>query len=342
MDATHYIAREDGRIKAAVGAYPLVLDFPEGSAPGRGIGMVSVHPYCRSRNHMKTLMNLALADMRRDRVAFSCLGGQRQRYEYFGFTPAGSGYTFTCGEANIRHSLGHRKEDWGGDFSLQGLDSGDEVLLDKIQALHEAKSIRIRRSRERLFDILSSWKAQVLGVLRGGEFQGYMVACRGNISEINLRDYSRLPDVIGLFLRDRHETEAQVSVASHETEKIAGLSCFAETYRISPAYHFAVFDYPTFLTPFLRLKSQMRTLQDGSFSFQIEGGPLLELSVQNGRAFAEEKIERKNVSRVMSANEALQFLCSFSGESVFPEIRENLFLRSLLPLPLFFESPDHI
>ena len=60
MEGIHYLARENGKIKALVGSYPLKYEFPGGvSLQGRGIGAVSVHPRARSRGFMKVLMNSA-------------------------------------------------------------------------------------------------------------------------------------------------------------------------------------------------------------------------------------------------------------------------------------------
>ena len=51
-----------------------------------GIGTVSVHPYARGEGHMKKLMHMTLEECRENGADLAMLGGQRQRYEYFGFT----------------------------------------------------------------------------------------------------------------------------------------------------------------------------------------------------------------------------------------------------------------
>jgi predicted acetyltransferase len=133
MDGVHYIAREEGRIKAAVGSYPLEMKVAGDTLPGMGIGMVSVHPYCRSRGFMKVLMGMAAEDMKSGGMAFSCLGGQRQRYEYFGYTPAGLSCCFECTAANIRHALGRESKT---SLSLRRIRCGDAEPLDRIYEIH--------------------------------------------------------------------------------------------------------------------------------------------------------------------------------------------------------------
>jgi predicted N-acetyltransferase YhbS len=347
MDGIHYLAREGGRIKAAVGAYPLDWEFgPSGSLPGRGIGMVSVHPYSRSKGYMKTLMNMALEDMRRDGIVWSCLGGQRQRYEYFGYTSTGSAYTFNCDEANIRHTLG---PDWKSGLSLRLLSPGDGAFLDRIEALHRAKPSRIRRSRDRLFDILSTWRAEVYAVSEGDLFEGYLLHQGGwnggsAIGEINLKNQDRFPEVLGLFLRRQREMGGQgsvrVSAGPHEGEKLAAMARFAEDCAQSPAYQFAVFDYRRFIEPFLRLRARQRKLAEGSIVIQIKGGPRLRLEVSGGEASLTESAGPPDLS--LDDGEALRCFFSPLDSLSSPVIGERPFLQSLFPLPLFFEHADGV
>jgi len=356
MDGIHYLAREGNRIKAAVGSYPLELEFsgpglPKTTLKGMGIGMVSVHPYSRSRGYMKELMNRALEDMRRDGMVFSCLSGRRQRYEYFGYGRTGSRYTFSYNDDNIRHTLGQK---WTTDLSFRPVGSGDQSLLDQIYAMHETKIARLKRSRERLYDTLSSWNWRIFAVLKGESFEGYFVYRSGEqceISEIQLKDYSRLPEVLGLLQSEAKAGSIltpsgfhpiQIAAGPHEPEKIAALSRFAESYTQSPAYQFVVFDYLRFVAPFLKLKEKERNLADGVFVLQIEGHPRLRLAVERGAASITEIPGQGNADLGLKDLEALSFLFSPLASCNFPAIRKSVFLQSLLPLPLFYETADEI
>ena len=59
------------------------------------IGTVSVIPESRGRGHMKELMRLWEQEMRAEGTDLAILGGQRQRYQYFGYVPGAPQYTFT-------------------------------------------------------------------------------------------------------------------------------------------------------------------------------------------------------------------------------------------------------
>jgi predicted N-acetyltransferase YhbS len=339
MDGTHYIAREDGRIRAVVGAYPLEMQVCGDRLPGRGIGMVSVHPYCRSRGFMKALMDMALEDMKRDGMAFSCLGGQRQRYEHFGYVPAGLSCVFDCTVANIRHTLGR---DFKTGFSLQRINAGNADALDYIYRTHEAKNARVLRQKDRLFDILSSWNSVVFTVAEGRQTAGYLLYKPDGklIHEINIEDNSRMAEVMGLVLGDQGCDGVRVRAMPHETEKIAAFSRFAEDYRLSSAYSVAVFDYPRFLLPFMKLKSSVRTLPDGKLTVRIEDGPCLVLKVEGGKVSVSESREPADLRA--GRMDAVRFLFSADYGAGSPIIAANPFLQSLLPLPFFVETADEV
>ena len=355
MDGIHYMAREGNRFTAVIGAYPLELETPGCAAVrGRGIGMVSVHPYRRTKGIMTALMNRALEDMKKDGMVFSCLGGQRQRYENFGYEPAGAVYKFSVNEDNIRHTLGR---EWSTRLSLKPVQSGDEALLDHIQALHNAKPARMLRQRERLYDILCSMNAKAFAVTEGERFEGYIL-CRGEdrceISEINVHDLSRLPEAIGLYLRQRSGKweNVRVSAGPHEGEKIAALERFAEDFTQKHAYQFVVFDYPRYIEPFLKLRERERKLADGSIVLRIEGDLRLRIAVTRGAASVADITGPRSGSSgagsepaaelCLSRREAIRFLFSPLAAETMPAIRNSVFLQSLLPLPLFFETADTI
>jgi hypothetical protein len=284
-------------------------------------------------------MDMALGDMKRDGMAFSCLGGQRQRYEHFGYVPAGLSYVFDCNAANIRHTLGR---DFKTGFSLKRVNAGDADALDYIYRTHEAKNARVLRQRDRLFDILSSWTSAVFTVVEGRHTAGYLLYKPDAklIHEINMEDNSRMAEVIGLVLGDQGCDGVRVRVMPHETEKIAAFSGFAEGYRLSAAYSAAVFDYARFLLPFLKLKSSFRVLPDGKLTLRIEDGPCLALSVSNGKVSVSESRDPAALS--LGRAEAVRFLFSADYGAGSPVIAANPFLQSLLPLPFFFETADEV
>ncbi|MDR1445198.1 MAG: GNAT family N-acetyltransferase [Treponema sp.] len=349
MQGRHYTTREDGRIRAVVGAYPLSLNVLGTVLPARGIGMVSVHPYARSRGYMRTLMETALADMRRDGIVLSCLGGQRQRYEYFGFTPAGIQTVFECRRSNIRHTLG---KDFSSPFSVRPLNNGDGELAE-ICRFHRSKAARFEREEEKIFDILSSWKNRIFAFRDGSGVAGYLVynAGENTIPEINLEEPALMAQALGCFLNHLGKTGDRdlvyVNAQPWETAKLEALSAFAEDYRVTTAYSFAVFDWQPLLSALLRLKAAGGTLPDGEALFRITGGEgaaktpecCFRIAVEQGHAQVSPGVGDGAI--VLDPLRAARLFFSTSPWAS-PELLKNPFLRGLLPLPLFFESPDGV
>jgi predicted N-acetyltransferase YhbS len=342
MEGIHYLAKEDGKIRAVIGAYPLTMNVLGDLLPGRGIGMVAVHPYTRSRGYMRALMAMALEDMRRDGMVFSCLGGQRQRYEYFGYTPGGIRLVFECRKANVRHVLGR---DFSPGFSLRLLSAADGALVEGIRRFHEAKPARLERRGDKFFDILSSWEGRVYALLEGETLGGYFVYNPGDdeITEINLEDPSRLPEAVGLFLDIPGKTgkgdRVAVAAQPHETGKLAVLSRFAEDYCLTSAYSFNIFNYSRMLGALLNLKAQTSSLAGGAAVLRI-GGETLRIALAGGKASVSPTDSPPDIT--LDPSEGVEFFCSALAPLVLPPIRDNPFLRSLLPLPLFFEGADGI
>jgi predicted N-acetyltransferase YhbS len=349
MEGIHYIAREDGRIRAALGAYPLRLNILGEILPARGIGMVSVHPYTRSRGYMRTLMAAALADMRRDGVVFSCLGGQRQRYEYFGFSPAGTQIVFECRRANVRHFLGR---DPSPAFSLRQLKEGDGEL-EEICRFHQSKAARFERDRGKLFDILSSWKNRVFILREENRFAGYLIYhdAENVLTELNLKDPAAAAEALACFLNySGGKNGVSVCAQPWETAKLEALAAFAEDYRISAAYSFAVFDWQPLLSALLRLKSEAGrpaspcALPEGEAVFRIEGKEGSEspfrIAVQDGKARVSP--DSGEGATVLSPLQAIRLFFSPLSPWASPVLRRNPFLQGILPLPLFFENPDGV
>jgi predicted N-acetyltransferase YhbS len=94
--------KRHGDLVAVVGLFPMTLHL--GGTPLRvaGIGGVSVDPAYRGDGLMRLLMDEAMADIRAN-YDLGWLGGQRQRYGYFGFERCGAELTFTVDLRSIKH-----------------------------------------------------------------------------------------------------------------------------------------------------------------------------------------------------------------------------------------------
>ena len=85
----NFALRERGRIRAVVGLFPLAYRWGGATLRVAGIGGVSCHPHARGRGYMQQLMDHCVQAAPAEGFHLSWLGGQRQRYGYFGYEKCG-------------------------------------------------------------------------------------------------------------------------------------------------------------------------------------------------------------------------------------------------------------
>lgn len=204
----HVVAVENGRIRGTVALLPLTLRVSGGDTLSVGyIGSVSAHPYDKGAGHMKKLMNLTLENAEKAGYDLLTLGGQRQRYAYFGFERAEMHRTFRLRTPNVRHAL--RDVDASA-VIIREIQAGDEDLIAAAYALSSAQDMTCLRDRARYLDIMHSWCNRLYAVLDAatGAFEGYLNVSDDYIAEMALVREERLPQVLKAW----HQAHGDVTV----------------------------------------------------------------------------------------------------------------------------------
>lgn len=158
----HYLLREGGQLRALLISWPVTLHLGRETLSTRCIGSVSVHPRARGKGYMRALMARAIADAREDGTDLLFLGGQRQRYGYYGFEEAGIRFEFGFGPGEARRLPGRRG------IAAVPL---TEDLIGAAQALYERQPIHAGRT-----DFLRNLRNEFGrpgALVRGDEFVGY-------------------------------------------------------------------------------------------------------------------------------------------------------------------------
>jgi GNAT superfamily N-acetyltransferase len=341
----HYIVRDKGRIKAVVGGYPLKLRAGSSVLEGRGVGMVSVHPYARGKGYMKALMAMALDDMRKDGVVFSGLAGQKQRYGYYGYSRIGWRSLFIVDKANIRHSLS--RETQTKNITLEKTDKTQTERIALFQKLHNAKRAAFIRPEDsaRFYAVLNSWRSTVYSILVDCVVSGYLLYGGDGesfVHEINLADealYAELPAIMGKFLEQEGLENVRVLVQPFERNKLTAFDCFAELGLQEESFMWQIFDFVPFIRAFMELQAETKTLPDGSFTLAVDD-KIIRLSAADNKPACEIVDEKPALK--LDAKDAAEFLFSPFSPFTRPEIAASPFLQSLLPLPLFMETADEV
>ncbi len=328
----NYVVTENGKLKAAIGAYDSVLNVNGEELKSRGIGNVAVHPYSRSKGYMIDCMNMALSDMIRDGVDFSILGGRRQRYGYFGYDHAGPQYNMAINSNNMRYIF---RDAPLTEMEIRDVNADDTELLDKMFALHNTRPLRVNRSREKFFDIARSWRKPVRAILKDGEFIGYFC---GDLCELTLTDRAYFNDVIRNYIRKYGDVHLNVAAWDNETYEAGMALC--EHWDIGTCDMFNILNYKKVTGAFLKFKTTLDTLADGTLTLFIHGYAgdcKIKLTVENNTATVEDYDGECDFE--LSHMEAMQLL--FGNYSPYTRKLAPA-IRSWFPLPLYVESADHV
>ena len=264
----HAVAVEDGRIRGTIAMLPVKVHAGEYTLTCGYIGSVSVHPRFRGKGYMKELMKMQTEEARRQDFDFMSLGGQRQRYQYFGFVQYGDVIHFYLNQANMRHAL---PKDTPFRFA-----PAEECHAEAIAALHERQAFYCERPR--FLEALRTYGGVPYAVMNGETLSGYLVTLEDQITELCLENDADLPAVMSAWLREKKNCE--VLCGGEMTERIRGLSAFAESYAISPSGMIKVLNWEKVL----RAAMNMRPLPEGEKAVQIENAGAFRLKAENGKA----------------------------------------------------------
>jgi len=273
--SVHYLAKQGHCIRAMVAMLPQRMRLLDRTISAGCVGTVSVHPYARGEGHMKKLMAMMAEDAAARNLDLLVLGGQRQRYNYFGFEQAGVTLRYRIDATNVRHCL---KDVDISDVSFEALSEDKPEGLDFAYALSAKLPAACERPRNELLAMLHSWNNDALLIRIGGEPAGYV---SGQIAEIVLTDEALLPKVIKAFMAELGLTEIQIGVSPHQTQRMEILSRLCGQRTIGHTEMIRVLNWKNVLDACLRLKASYMRLEDGRLALEIDGKSVV-ITVENG------------------------------------------------------------
>lgn len=328
FNGTHYLAEEDGRIKAVI--TNLMLEEQVGTEIFKYgmIGNVSVHPYARSKGYMKALMKMIREDSEKDGLDALVLGGQRQRYGYFGFESGSVNYRFWITKTNIRHVM---KEVDCEDIVFEAVEDpyAKEVTIAK--ALYEKRPAHAIRPMEDFLYIMHNWASEFYAVKKDGNMIGYVY---GNAVEVVLEDEKDLPAVLKAWFAYKGVTEISMAVAPFDKQRIAYLHTICEQMTLVPAEMICILNWKKILQTLLQFKQTYCPLQDGKIVVQIEE-EIFAIQVQDGKVTVDTLECCEQEIPVLGHNEAQRLF--FGMQTLLAPPAEY---KNWLPLPFFIDTPD--
>ena len=260
---------ENGEFRSAIGSFYNDMTVGDEQIKACCIGNVAVGTKYRSMGYMIELMELSVKDMGENGVDVAYLGGQRQRYGYFGFESSGTSYCFNFSRSAYRHAL--KAMPCG--LEIEKLTPDDTESIDNIEKIYSKLPIRSNRKPDSYFDVLCSWRDRPYVLKKDGEFVGYFVLdyTKNNVNEFGAVDPEYYPNLVAAVMEKTEALHVGFVVAPFESEKIRFFTENADGLNIDGCEMILVYNFEKVIRAYLGAKAKYCKLCDGAFTVLIHG-----------------------------------------------------------------------
>lgn len=335
--ACNWVVLEDGKLRALVGVFPLAWHIGGATLRVAGVGGVATHPAARGQGHMQTLMQRAVATMRAEGYDLSWLGGQRQRYQHYGYEVAGTMYNATLGKANLKRAAATQPP-----LTFTPLAPTDNAGWAAAQAWHAAggphtvwvPTAFIQRGR--------SWRhAPWLARTPAGTAVGYLVANHDGtfVAEVGAADDATAYALLTHWAATRERVNIELSPL--EPGLLSRVAAVAESLTVRSSSNWQVFAWPTVLQALLQARVALAPTLPGRVVLEITGAACLAMEVDGTTARVAPTTAAPDLS--VGPLEALRVLGGpLRPSQVLALPARALVLDTWCPLPLAWRTQDGV
>lgn len=320
--------REKG-IRGLVAVLPQTLHILDRTLKSGYIGTVSVHPEARGEGHMKVLMAMALDEMRTQGADIALLGGQRQRYEHFGYAWGGVIYHIDVNRSNVRHALA--------DVAIGGV-TLTEILPGsaaerQAQALHDARPYHFDRTSPSFAVVCRSYLHTPWAIERDGCLLGYVIATanKKHLAEVYAAAVDEMDTILKAWLVLNDLESISLDMPPFDAALLRRLCRWAESVTCGSALSARVLHYAPVVESLLKLKASYSPLEDGTLSLCCEGQAFT-VQVAGNQVHVTEDADEPLVLDALSAGRLLFTPFDYEDRPAAP--------RSWFPLPLCSQEAD--
>ena len=333
----HYAAILDGGIRAVVGLYPLEWYLDDSELRVAGIGGVSTHPRYRRRGLMQQLMGHCVEAARDQGYHVSWLGGQRQRYAYFGYERCGVAMRYRLTRKNCTHT-----SSTGADIRFEAIRKTQSDRLRRARELHDARAVRVRRPESEFYDHLISWNSHPYAALDADEMVGYVLARPGNeLGELVASDDDTALQIVRAWVEQSDRGEAAVVLGPLDGRLVSLLGDISESVSIVHSGNWQVFDWERVVDALLKARLTRSFLADGKLALSIEGYGAIEIEVGDGEAHCR-RITGPPALRCDALLAHRLLFGPLRPSQVMPLPPEAQPLEAWCPMPLCWPEQDHV
>ncbi|MGL4623935.1 MAG: GNAT family N-acetyltransferase [Culicoidibacterales bacterium] len=327
----HLLLENDNAINALLGAFPLTFSIGNQDLHCVGIGTVCVHPDARHRGYMSQLFDYLMPELQKLAIDVAFLGGQRQRYEPWGFTPSGTTYSFQLTIDNARHA---QEPLFQGSFRLATKD--DHFFAQALQ-LYNQHDFALNRTQQTFWEISQTWQNQLTWIFdEHNNWLGYCISNpeKTSICECYLLDNQNLLAIYYAWSQHYQLSTLEVTQGPSDDGSFQALTTACEKLQITTNTNFAILNFPRVIQATLQAKAAKTPLLSGRVTIQIGNDTPVAIEIAQGvvtvspTATAEVHLTQCEATRLLFSPEAVQI--------------EHPLLRSWAPLPLFISPSDNV
>lgn len=328
----HLLLLDENQIQAVLGAFPFQWQCGTSTLKAAGIGTVCVHPNARQLGYMSQLFDTIMPELNSHQFDFAFLGGQRQRYEPWGFTASGTNYRFQLTPDNARHFHGPV---FTGHFQLA---QQNDCYFPLALQLHNQQPCHMQRTIEMFWEISQTWRNQLFWIFDAQEnWLGYLITNETgeNIYEYCLMDAHQYVIILFAWLNSKKIAALTIDRLPFADVTFRELTTVAEKFEITQNTNLVIFNYLRVIAATLQAKALAMPLLNGTIVIKIADELPLAISIVDGLVAV--SITNAEPELHFTHLEAVRLL--FSPQ--FTQLTHPL-LRSWAPLPLFISPIDNV
>ena len=333
------IVKRDGKIRANIMAAPVDIHMAGHKLRGYGLGNVSTHLEERRQGLMRMAMTRVLADAQADSADLIFLGGQRQRYGYYGFERCGIRYSCTIDARNFKHARIDAPV-----YSFSPLTGPEDLALAEIRKLYDAEPVRIDRGED-LWLFLNMWKNIPWGCRNAaGDFVGYLCAGASGegIAELCAVDEALMLGMLQGWYDGQGLQKISFTVAPWRRTFLRDTARIADSVNATPDHQYRILHWDRVIQALLDVKAGYAPLADGEVVLEIGAWGNLGMRVSGGKPECARTDRPADVK--LTEFEAMRTLLGPNApgcSAVLPD-KVEMTLRAWCPLPLSWHSQDNV
>jgi hypothetical protein len=227
---------------------------------------------------MTVLMRHCVELMQQQGYHLSFLGGQRQRYLYYGFEKCGGNFTLTVNKNNVRHAFGEPAP-----VRFAPLEAKDP-RLGALESMHRQQVVRCRRPPERFHDYLVNWLHKpFVAVDEADRTIGYLVADEAltRVVELVSVDDATTVNMIRAWVEQHEDHDVHFSIHPVRRELARRVMTFCESPSMGTSGNWQIFDWKSVIDALLRLRRLCGPLMPGSVVVAVDDRINLHLEVSS-------------------------------------------------------------